>query len=179
MIAVALRPHPSTPCALVRSIAVHVERQAAVLTVSFRLDADLDRLRIRAPAAPRRGDRLWEHTCFEVFIAADDAPPYHELNFAPSGEWAAYAFGGYRRRAGGVDESLAPEIASSIEDSVLQLAANLALDRLSAVLAQAPLRVGLSAVVESAGGGLSYWALHHPAGAPDFHHPEAFVLRLE
>jgi hypothetical protein len=33
--------------------------------------------------------------------------------------------------------------------------------------------------MEDAGGVLSYWALDHPAGKPDFHHPDAFALQLE
>lgn len=37
---------------------------------------------------------------------------------------------------------------------------------------------GLSAVIEEADGTLSYWALAHPAGKPDFHHPDCFVLEL-
>ena len=40
------------------------------------------------------------------------------------------------------------------------------------------LRLGLSAVVEDADGGLSYWALRHPPGKPDFHHTDAFALQL-
>ena len=38
--------------------------------------------------------------------------------------------------------------------------------------------VGLTAVVESAGGRHSYWSLRHPAGQPDFHHREGFALAL-
>ncbi len=41
------------------------------------------------------------------------------------------------------------------------------------------LRLGLSAVVEANDGTLSYWALRHPPGRPDFHHPDGCVLRLE
>jgi hypothetical protein len=41
------------------------------------------------------------------------------------------------------------------------------------------LRLGLSAVIESCNGSLSYWALRHPAGKPDFHHADAFALGLE
>jgi hypothetical protein len=33
-------------------------------------------------------------------------------------------------------------------------------------------------VVEEKDGLLSYWALNHPPGKPDFHHPDAFVLEL-
>ena len=33
--------------------------------------------------------------------------------------------------------------------------------------------------VEAADGTLSYWALRHAAGKPDFHHPDAFALEIE
>ena len=41
-----------------------------------------------------------------------------------------------------------------------------------------PLRLGLSAIVEDAAGTLSYWALRHPPGKPDFHHTDAFALQM-
>jgi len=41
------------------------------------------------------------------------------------------------------------------------------------------IRLGLSAVVESVDGGLSYWAMRHPPGKPDFHHVDAFALQLD
>ena len=34
-------------------------------------------------------------------------------------------------------------------------------------------------VVETRDGDLSYWALRHVAGRPDFHHPHAFAVRWE
>jgi hypothetical protein len=40
------------------------------------------------------------------------------------------------------------------------------------------LQIGLAAVVEAQDGTLSYWALKHPGGKPDFHHPDAFALKL-
>ena len=43
----------------------------------------------------------------------------------------------------------------------------------------ARLQLALSAVIEDKQGVLSYWALTHPPGRPDFHHPDAFVLELE
>lgn len=41
-----------------------------------------------------------------------------------------------------------------------------------------PWQAGLSAVIEETGGARSYWALAHPPGEPDFHHPDCFVLEL-
>jgi len=40
------------------------------------------------------------------------------------------------------------------------------------------MRLALSAVIEEERGRLSYWALRHPPGKPDFHHPDAFALAL-
>lgn len=39
-------------------------------------------------------------------------------------------------------------------------------------------KFGLSAVVEETDGTKSYWALRHPPGVPDFHHPDCFALEL-
>ena len=40
------------------------------------------------------------------------------------------------------------------------------------------LRLALAAVLEDQQGALSYWALAHPPGKPDFHHPAGFTLEL-
>ncbi len=61
----------------------------------------------------------------------------------------------------------------------LELDTCILLRGLSAIHPRAPLRLGLSAVIEASGGTLSYWALHHPADKPDFHNAKAFALRLE
>ena len=39
-------------------------------------------------------------------------------------------------------------------------------------------RIGLSAVIEEANGRISYWALAHPPGKPDFHHADCFALEF-
>ena len=36
----------------------------------------------------------------------------------------------------------------------------------------------ITAVIEEADGTKSYWALRHPAGKPDFHHPDCLALEL-
>ena len=41
------------------------------------------------------------------------------------------------------------------------------------------IEVGLSAVIEEQGGVLSYWALRHPPGKPDFHHRDSFAMELD
>ena len=39
-------------------------------------------------------------------------------------------------------------------------------------------RIGLSAIIEETDGAKSYWALAHPPGKPDFHHPTCFAATL-
>jgi hypothetical protein len=176
----ALTCHPSTPSDAVRGVAVSVQRSpGGALTLAFRLGGDLARVRMPARGPSRRGDRLWEHTCFEAFISVDGGAEYHELNFAPSGEWAGYAFRAYRELVGPVDVSFAPQlIIDATADSML-LEAVMQVDRLSSRYRRAPLHVGLSAVIEASDGTQSYWALHHAAGRPDFHRAESWTLRLE
>ena len=105
---------------------------------------------------------------------AEDGPGYHEFNFSPSGEWAVYAFHGYRD-GGELEIELAPGIVVRRTMNRLELDAEICHDYLPP---GRPLRLGLSAVVEEADGELSYWALRHPPGKPDFHHTDAFALQL-
>ncbi len=174
---VALRCHPSTRSDAVRAIQVLVRRSAsAELQMTYCLDGDMSRIRLPSPGAPRL--ELWRHTCFEAFIAVEGQPVYHEFNFAPSGEWAVYAFSGYRNGRPLSNETIRPHIAMRSTEGRLEMDALVRLDLLSALHARAPLRLGLSAVIET-GDGFSYWALRHPTGKPDFHDANGFALRLE
>ncbi len=146
--------------------------------MTFRLDGDIPRIRISPPGVPRMATQLWRRTCFEAFIAVEGQPAYHEFNFAPSAEWAVYAFRGYRNGGPLANEMMRPHIAVRSTGSRLELDAVVRLDGLSAVHPRACLRVGLSAVIE-ASDGLSYWALRHRADKPDFHDADGFALLLE
>lgn len=177
---IELACHPLTPTEAVRRIAVRVRRTPdGLLALTFSLDGDLARLRLPEGGGQRIAHDLWRHTCFEAFAAVDGEAAYHELNFAPSGAWGAFAFRAYRDGAPVADEALAPRVAVRTRGDRLELDASVALGRLSPAHPRAPLRLALAAVLEERSGALSYWALHHPPGAPDFHHADAFRLRLE
>lgn len=168
----ALTCHPTTPCTAVQCIEVQVRETAdAGLEFRYLLDGDLERLLIPARSLPRRADRLWQHTCFEAFLAGEAQDAYFEYNFAPSGQWALYRFGAYREGMTPTEPARAPRLRCGIAPGRLQLDAEV----------DAPLaarRIALSAVVEDTDRRLAYWALAHPPGKPDFHHPDAFALRL-
>lgn len=172
--------HPETRSQAVRGIEVRVSwEQGGALALTYALKGDLSRLRIPPPRPPRRADHLWQHTCFEAFISMKGDSAYHEFNFAPSGEWTAYAFRRYRDGAPLAEEEPAPKIAVRRAEDSLELDAVIGPDRLPTIQPLTRLRLALSAVVEEEGGMLSYWALKHPPGEPDFHHPQAFALEIE
>jgi hypothetical protein len=174
-----LRCHPSTRPEAARTIQVLVRRTTgAELQITFRLDGDIPRISVPSPSLPRFARKLWEHTCFETFIAVQGQPAYQEFNFSPSGEWAVYAFRSYRNGGPLSNEIMRPHIAARSTDSRLELETRVRLDLLSAIHGRASLRIGLSAVIE-ASDGLSYWALRHPVDRPDFHDADGFALLLE
>jgi hypothetical protein len=172
--------HPSNASNVVRGIGARVcWAKPGLLALTCTLKGDLARLRIPPFRTSRRTDRLWEHTCLEVFISARDSTAYSEFNFSPSGEWAAYAFRAYRDGGPIENDDLDPQIVVRREADTLELSAVIRLDRLSAIPSDATLRLGLSAVVEELDGSVSYWALKHPPGKPDFHHPDNFILEIK
>jgi hypothetical protein len=173
-----LRCFPSQCPETVRAVRVRVRRSAnAELRISFQLDGNVTRILIPPPSAPRFATELWRHTCFEAFIAIEGKSAYYEFNFAPSGEWAVYGFRSYREGGPLVDNTMRPHIAVRATDSHFELDGLVRLDALSPALPLAPLRIGLSAVIETSEG-LSYWALLHPLDKPDFHHVDGFALLL-
>lgn len=176
---IALRPHPSTPEDAWKVAALAERTAERSLRLRYRIDGAIADLRVPPPGAPRRGDRLWEHTCAEAFVAAEGAAAYVELNFAPSREWAAYAFSAYREGGPLLSDRLAPRIDVRRDGATLALDVLVALGDLARAYPAAALRVGLSVVTETTDGRHAYWALHHPSARPDFHHPDAFALRLE
>jgi len=173
-----LRCHPSTRSETVRGIHVLVRRSAsAELKIGFSLYGDIPLIRLPSPGVPRIATQLWQHTCFEAFIAVDGQSAYHEFNFAPSGEWALYSFCSYRGGRSLANEAKRPHIEVSANPSQLKLDALIQLSDLSAFHPRASLRIGLSAIVETSDG-LSYWALRHLLDKPDFHQADGFTLLL-
>jgi len=167
--------HAQTPSEAIEGIDVLVGvAPGDTLAVAFVLECDLSSLRIPEPRSSRRADGLWRHTCFEAFVMAGEGPGYREFDFSPSGEWAVYGFRGYRD-GGELESELAPKIGVRRTLNRLELDAQINRDFLPQ---DRPLRLGLSAVVEDADGLLSYWALHHPSGKPDFHHADSFAMQL-
>jgi hypothetical protein len=174
-----LTVHPSTPNDAVRSLGVWVRADKSdILVFHYSLAADMSRVRVPPSGVGGPADALWKHTCFEAFVAAADAPGYHEFNFSPSHDWAIYRFSAYREGMSRAEIGGAPEISIRRGDGGLELESAVRLGHLAALRDARHLRVAMTAVIEDDTGGLSYWGLRHPPGKPDFHHPNGFALEV-
>lgn len=176
---VELLLHPASPCDAIRHFGASIEIAAPPdeLRISFRIDGAIGLLRLPGPGTALRADGLWQHSCFEAFLRADASDSYHEFNFAPSGDWAAYRFAA--RREGRQSPAMpAPRMEFRRAADSFELKAAIALADLPDLAQARTLQAGLAAVIEDAEGRLSYWALTHRAAQPDFHDPGTFTLRV-
>ncbi|HEY6515037.1 MAG TPA: DOMON-like domain-containing protein [Steroidobacteraceae bacterium] len=181
----SLVAHSDIPSNGVRRVAANAALAGPdSLRFQYVLEADPQLVRVPPPLTdPGRTDKLWTHTCFEAFVGLAQSPAYLELNFSPSGEWAAYRFDGYRQGMAAALDA-APRLALRHREGRLELQAEVGLSGILRSLGRSEpgeprLRIALSTVVEGREGGLSYWALRHAPGRADFHHPESFSLALE
>jgi hypothetical protein len=169
-----LRRHPDWRSDAVAHIEVDIARpRADLLLLTYAVTGIITDLRLPPVTAPARTDELWRHTCFEAFIRPDPGAAYFELNFAPSTQWAAYRFDGYRSGMRDATEIGSPRIEVQSAPDRYALQATIQTGALNM-----PCRLGLTAVIEETNGNKSYWALAHPAGKPDFHHADGFACEI-
>ena len=156
--------------------------QGGHLRITYLLSGDLSTVVFPAPAVvlPERADDRWQHTCFELFLAAEGEAPYWEVNLAPNGAWNLYRLCAYRQGLAAVRDRDALPFRVTTSVGMLELTLDLPLPReLIEACRQRPLQLGVTAVIERRGGELSYWALAHGGPEADFHRREDFLLRLE
>jgi hypothetical protein len=155
------------------------------LVLEYILQGDLSGLHLTsAKGIKNRCDRLWEHTCFEAFLALENHKNYWELNLSPEGNWNFYSFTDYRQ---GQAQEIAVQSLDTFRTEItphcfrLETRLNLASLRNfeNWSLSSLPLSVGLTAVLENKDQGLSYWAIRHLGDQPNFHLRESFSLVLE
>lgn len=171
-----LHCHPAALCPAASRIEVRAALIAdGQLTLQYRIFAQPRDLILPPKRSPGATDNLWQHTCCEAFIAAVNRPEYREFNFSPSSQWAAYRFTDYRQR----DTEFLPPTHPQISLHCLndQIVLDARLDK-SLLPAGPSLLIGLSAIIETADGSKSYWALRHCTAQADFHHRQSFTLTL-
>lgn len=145
------------------------------MLIDFVVTGEVGRLTIPVASLGERTDDLWQTTCFEMFIGLGGDRGYLEYNFSPSGDWAIYFFESYR--VGMMPAHDRNIVRNWTEQSSVRLGHTVLIE-LERNPAAVPIMMALSAVIEETDGTKSYWALAHPPGKPDFHHPDCFALTL-
>ena len=172
-----LKPFPGEGNPAGVTIGGSIGRRADTLSVRCEVRGNLSKVSIPAAAeAPRRQDRLWEETCFELFLGTADSEAYWELNLSPSGHWNVYRFDGYRE--GMREETAITSLPFDLrrDSEALLLAAEICIGKI--VPAGKDLAATVAVVIKTSDGGKSHWAPVHPASRPDFHRREGFALIL-
>lgn len=166
--------HPDTPVTAVHRVWVELACSGDAVALRYFVD-EPGALLLAPPSFSGRAADLWQATCFELFVRVEGREAYSEYNFAPSTQWAAYAFDGYREGMKDLPCPHAPLVERGQErGEAWVVRADVDLSDIPAGL----LHLGLSVVIEEKDGAKSYWALAHPPGKPDFHHPACFALEL-
>jgi hypothetical protein len=166
--------HPATPARTVRSIEARVTGiDSQWLRLRWRIEGP-DFLVVPPFAGKGRADDLWKTTCFEYFLRRPGEDGYVELNLSPSERWAAYDFSGYRTGMAQRPLPHEPTCTMRIGQSTAIFDAAMPI----AGLPPLPWQAGFAAVVEEAGGTLSYWAMAHTHEKPDFHDPACLAAKV-
>ena len=166
--------HPDHPAVAVTQVEARIIGQDANwLRARWRIEGTRQ-LVVPAFAGRGRTDQLWETTCFEIYLKPLGGDAYCELNLSPSERWNAYDFDGYR--AGMRERPFPHEPECTMRQGSTFAIFDAAIP--VAGLPDADCAMGLCAILEERGGTISYWALAHPAGKPDFHAPDCFAVAL-
>jgi hypothetical protein len=175
-----LHLHRDSACPAVIGITVFTNRTSATrLDLRYQVQGTIADLQLPEIGMPIRADKLWEHSCFEVFIRVPNQNWYYEFNFSPSGAWAAYRFISHRKGMPIVSDITPPSIDISATPGHYSMNVGLNLDSFPELSSKPIWQIGLSTIVEEINGRKSYWALAHPEGQADFHHNVCFAHDLK
>ena len=154
--------------------------ELGVLKFAFELEGDLEQILIPSPKGlPARVIGLWESTCFEVFIKNSKNEEYFEFNCSSASNWNIFYF---KKPKAGLKEFLEiSNLASCSVQNGKSLTVSFWIDTQKfpqGFWHEGSMNLGLTSVLESKTGGLSYWAIEHLDQKPNFHLSKSFKYCL-
>lgn len=156
---------------------IHRDKSSNLFQIYYLLTGNIDKLEIPLLSpSPHRRDYLWENTCLEFFLGIENSPLYWEFNLAPSGDWNIYSFADYRR---GMQTELAfTQLPFQVKSLCHQLELSLDLNIQPIIDIDTKIDIGITTVLKTLDGNISYWALNHPGKEADFHLRDGFIIHL-
>ena len=121
--------------------------------------------------------KLWEKTCFELFIK-DDQDSYLEFNFSPDFEWNCFYF---EKKGDKLTEYKKMELVKFdilFSNEVVHIIVELQKKMFPDHFFEGKLAAGITSVLKEKNGNLSYWALSHNDTRPNFHHFDSFKYKF-
>jgi len=173
----SLKPFSSAGLPPYLEITGDIGRSSNKLSISYTLSGPLAELVVPAHADLRlRKNGLWEETCFEFFLGPVNSGHYWEFNLSTSGNWNVYRFTSCRQGMQEETAFTALPFSVQVHSGSLQLSLEVELDKL--VPTDQDLKIGISAVIKTINGSMTFWALTHPGPEADFHRRDAFIIDL-
>lgn len=118
---------------------------------------------------------LWEHTCFEAFVAFENKKSYFEFNFSPQNAWNCFEFEDYRKPEVLKESGQFELLNMNFKNNLLRAEVRTLLDCKKGDVFD----VGLCAVLEDRHHNKTFWASQHAADKPDFHFRKSFIIKAE
>lgn len=166
-----------------QTIEVNLNQTESSIFISYKLTGDLSTLDLGdgTPKHKRRM-KLWEKTCFELFLKHQSHDDYLEFNFSSVFEWNAFYFTKKGSPLCEYAELNNVKIDILRSSDVFQLIAEID----SAFLpkhfqrefSKGELTAGITNVLKEKNERLSYWALAHKDQKPNFHHFDSFICKF-
>lgn len=173
-----LKPFPSEQTPLPADVKGAISRAPGRLAVTFSLSGSIETVEIPGPATePRQLDRLWESTCFELFLTTPHSRQYWEFNLSPASHWNVYHFDEYRQ--GMREETFFKVLPFNIAHTYSLLNISIDFPVSPLIPDDMPIQTGIASVLRASDGKIEYRALAHTGTGPDFHRRDSFILTLD
>ncbi len=145
--------------------------------VSYKLTGDIKSIDLGGDPVHARKIKLWEKTCFELFIKNKN-DQYMEFNFSPVFEWNAFFF---NKKGDALKEfekvsAVKIDILHSME--VFKVIVEIKKKDFPDDFFTLDMSAGLTTVLKERNGRLSYWALSHEDQRPNFHDFRSFRYKF-
>jgi len=153
-------------------LSAEAKQQKGKIILTYTIQGTFDGLFWPKPKEhPTRCDGIWNGTCFELFLSGKNQEKYLELNFCPSGDWACYAFPGYR------SSPTNPNISRPVIEQVGHAILTVSIDwqEINLLIGEPELVEGSMTACLLEEKEQSFWAYKHPETEADFHDRNCFI----
>lgn len=148
--------------------------------ISYRIKQGLSSIDLGS-AAPNKNRlmKLWEKTCFELFIK-NEKNQYIEFNFSPSFEWNCFYFNKSGEALNEWVPMQPPVIDILLSNEHFFIFVDIRKKNFPPDFFQekSQLSAGITCVIKDKAGLMSYWALSHADTRPNFHHFDSFKYKF-